>query len=199
MDWKKFQKCIYTMFSIKKDLSNWIKTEESRLGGYLVKSLYGKENMDEVKQRVYEWLLIHGQQEFENSDKFTSYIIKIAQGEIIKYILEQKGYVKPSMYKEHPAITKNFAQVKKDKSDEQLMNALDFKLFKAPENIITGVAKVELIEYCKTIMKPLYWKIVEERLFGTSLSQIGKKLGKNQKQIEYMVYKTIIPKLQNHV
>ncbi len=187
------------MFNVKKDLADWIKTEESRLGGFLVRSLYGRDQICEVKQRVYEWLLHNGQQEFENSEKFTSYIIKIAQGEIIKYTLEQRGYLKPSMYKQHFEITKKFSELKKHRTEEKFIEILNYKLYSAPKNIITGVAKVELLAYCKDIMKPLHYQIVEERLFGTSLSEIARKLKKTQKQIEGMVYDTIIPKLQKHI
>jgi DNA-directed RNA polymerase specialized sigma24 family protein len=175
----------------------WLLEGLPRIYGFATKNLYGRDNIGEVVSRTCEKILTN-EKEFENKEKFISYCVKISQYEIIHLMYENKGYLKYTMKDRHPEKLITFTRLKGDNTDKHFMEVLDKYSSRnlIGEECLTEVGKKELLKLVFPLLKKLHYSIIEERLHGTSLFQIGKKLGKTQKQVEDMVYSTIIPKLK---
>lgn len=187
------------MFLIEKDFADWLKTDSSRLYGFLVKRIYGRDNINEIVQRVYEYVLVHGGI-FENSEKFTSYVIKCADSELKKFYWENVGFIKPTMKDQHPERAINLTTVKKGReiTDEDMFELL-LERYTSSSNCTTQIGKIEYEEFMKDKLKPKQFEVFRMRLYNCSYSEISKALGISETNVWGYIkrIKLIIEKLEN--
>jgi len=180
-------------------LAIWCLSVKPRLYGFLVKTVYQRGNIEEIAQRVYEYVLYKEDLPMDSYEKFVSYVIKTAQGFTYSMALERQGYIKPTMHKAHGEIARHFTDLQKDLSNEKFIYILDKKDNRRQVSI-TPVGKKELLEFAKPHLTDKQFSVLELRLYGYSLSEIGEQLGISAKSVSSHVelYQKRLQKLLNN-
>lgn len=62
--------------------------------------------------------------------------------------------------------------------------------------LYTNYGKIELENFIKPYLKNWHFEVFKGRIYGLSISQIGKEVNKTSKQVQEVIYRSIIPKLE---
>lgn len=164
------------------DTRKMVEEARPRLYGFVVKRIYGKDNVEEIVQRTFEYVLSRIDS-VQSKETFVSYLIKVAQSFIINLCKEQQGYLKVTMNKAHPERIKTFTELQKDEPNELFLSRLDAKQ-KDYQSVLTTPAKIEVEELVRPHLTDKQFNTFVCRLYNMTYSETAAHLGITSKQAQ---------------